>query len=334
MSQVIVAGQICVDLTPALSGVETPATGTAVEVGPLRVCAGGAVFNTGFALASQGTAVSAVGVVGEDPLGGIVTRLLADAGLNTRLTIDPTRCTSYSIVLESTDFDRAFWHHIGANAVFDGHEIDLSGADLLHIGYPTVLPGLIVDDGTPLIELFRRAKAAGVTTSLDFCFADPKIKAGRADWPVVLHRVLPLTDVVSPSIADLVSMGLAVDDSASAVAEAAQRMVHQGVAIALVTAGPRGAYLATAGPDRLAAHDGLIGRLCADWGGAAAWIEPSAVDRIVSTTGAGDTMTAGLLHGLLQGWRPQETCSYAGRLASAKIQGRNLAAVDAPFSGG
>lgn len=327
MAQVVVAGLVCLDLTPELPGVATPTSGTIIEVGALRVRPGGAVFNTGSALAALGVEVSAVATVGADPLAAVLSELVAEAGMAIDFAVDPQRCTSYSIVVETGGADRGFWHHVGANEAFDGRETELSGAELLHVGYPTVLPGLIADGGAPLARLLQRARDAGVTTSLDFCFADPDAPAGRTDWVTILQRVLPLTDIVSPSIDDLVSMGVAADDSEVSIEAAARALVAQGAAIALVSAGARGAFLASGDAERLGACGALAGRLTC-WSGLGSWAEPAPVRALASTTGAGDTLTAGLLFALLRGWAPVPAVSFAGRLAAARIQGQDLAAVE------
>lgn len=329
MAKVVVAGHICLDLLPALPEAAPPPPGTIVEVGALRAHPGGAVFNTGAALAAVGAEVSAVATIGADPLGGVLAELVADAGMTTDFAVDSERCTSYSIVVETPGVDRGFWHHVGANEAFDGRDVNLDDAELVHVGYPTVLPGLFADGGAPLADLLERARTARVATSLDFCFADPRTPAGRTDWAAILRRVLPLTDIVSPSIDDLVSMRICSDDSARGVEAAARALVDQGAGIALVSAGPRGAFLASGSAERLAACGALAGRLSA-WNDLGIRVEPAPLDAPVSTTGAGDTLTAGLLFALLQGWAPVPAGSFASRLAAARIQGQDLAQVSFP----
>ncbi len=69
--------------------------------------------------------------------------------------------TSYSVVVQPPGADRVFWHHTGANATYDGAGLDVSGLDLLHLGYPALLPALLTDGGAPLAALLGRARAAG-----------------------------------------------------------------------------------------------------------------------------------------------------------------------------
>src|SRR5205823_1161954 len=107
------------------------------------------------------------------------------------------------LVLEPPGIDRSFWHHVGANAECDGTAFELTGVELLHVGYPSLLPAMTADGGEPLVALFARARAAGITTSLDLAVVDPASPAARLDWSALLRRVLPLVDVLSPSVADV-----------------------------------------------------------------------------------------------------------------------------------
>src|SRR5205823_6538197 len=175
------------------------------------VHAGGCVANTGGDLAALGARVQVVGDVGDDELGALLIRLLAVRGAGTdQLRFVPGQSTSYSLVLQSPGQDRSFWHHVGANAAFDGSGFSVAGVDLLHVGYPSLLPALIASGGAPLEALLARARAAGVTTSLDLAVLDPSSPAAREDWPALLARVLPLVDVFTPSLDDVRS-ALAVD---------------------------------------------------------------------------------------------------------------------------
>ena len=57
--------------------------------------------------------------------------------------------------------------------------------------------------GWGLVSVFRRARRAGLATSLDLCAVDPDSDAGREDWEMILTNVLPLVDFFVPSIDEL-----------------------------------------------------------------------------------------------------------------------------------
>jgi sugar/nucleoside kinase (ribokinase family) len=322
MHRTVVAGHVCVDLAPQLAGLPRSVPGDLELVGPLGMTAGGCVANTGCALAELGAPVDVVGDAGDDELGRTLVRLMTARGVDTDgIRLVPGRSTSYSIVVQPAGRDRSFWHHVGANAEFDGAAVDVGGAGLVHVGYPTLLPALAAGGGAGLLALLSRARAAGLTTSLDLAVLDPASPAAREDWPALLRRVLPLVDVLTPSVDDLRSvLGSDRND-----ADAARSLVDSGAAVVMVTAGSAGAHLCTAGPERLAAGGAVLGDL-----DHATWcdvdLRASAPDVPVRTTvGAGDAATAGLLFGLLSGAEPGRSLDLAMRSAGRALTGPSAA---------
>jgi len=176
MRSVAVAGHLCLDLTPGLPGATTMEPGRLFEVGSLAMKLGGCVANTGGDLADLGLNVRFITAVGDDDLGSFVrAKIAAQAGVSADLRVVRGTSTSYSLVFEPPHTDRTFWHHVGANAFFDGTEVDdLTETDLLHLGYPPLLPALLTDQGRPLVDLLSRTRAAGVTTSIDLAVVDPE----------------------------------------------------------------------------------------------------------------------------------------------------------------
>ena len=328
MHSIAVAGHICVDVTPALGRSAALDPGRLIEVGPLSMGLGGCVANTARALGALGAPVLACALIGDDELGRYAERAVAELpGVRSRLTVRPGRGTSYSLVLEPPGADRTFWHHTGVNDDFTGESVDLDGdlkgADLLHIGYPSLLPGLLADDAAPLVALLRRARSAGLTTSVDLAVVDPASPAGRLDWSGILRRVLPLVDVITPSVDDLVS-ALAITEPVTPqlVQTLADRLVDWGVAVAAVSSGAGGLRLRAAGADRLARGGRVLRPLAERWGGTALWQAPAVVDAVVTTNGAGDACTAGLLTALAGGADPRAAAQVAIGAAAAAGAGR------------
>jgi sugar/nucleoside kinase (ribokinase family) len=298
--------------------------GALVEVGPLIMQPGGSVFNTGWALATLGVSTTAIAHIGDDPLGRYVHTELAARGITPHLTPRPTEATPYSLVIESATRDRAFLHHVGAAASFTGDAVGEITAPLFHLGYPPVLPALIADDGRKLTALLRRVHHTGVSTSMDLAVVDAASPVSRLDWVAILTASLPYTDVISPSIDDLVSIGVAAGSAPADIEEATRWLLDRGAAVAMVSAGRAGAFLATASRERLDTAGRAVAGNAAIWNTHEVWIDTQLVDRPVSTNGAGDTLTAGLLYGLLQQWNPADTGYFAARLAAARIQGEPL----------
>lgn len=325
MHQARIAGHICLDLLPELAaGIPTP--GGLAESGRLQMRLGGCVANTGLALAALGAPVELVATVGDDLLGDAATTLLGSVSTaGTTLTRAPGQSTSYSIVIEPPGEDRRFLHHVGANESFDGSGVPVAGADLLHVGYPQLLPRLVDDDGAGLIELLARARAGGVTTSVDFATVDPHARS--RPWPQIVRRWAPLIDVLTPSVDDLAPAfprqpATAGPDTPVRVAdELAEALVHAGVGVAMVTAGRAGLCLRTADATRLRAGGTVLAGLPDEWTNRQLCAPPPAVDQIQTTTGAGDIATAGLLFGLLAGFAPEQALQLAAAAAGLHVSG-------------
>lgn len=327
MGRVVVTGHLCLDLTPSLAGGEVIDPGHLFEVGPLSVRLGGSVANTGGVLVDLGIPVNVVATVGDDALGGLLRRLVGErTGMTPRLREVRGVASSYSLVFEAPGVDRTFWHHVGSNASFDGSEIQVDdGLDLVHLGYPNLLPALLTDGAVPLRDLLGRLHRAGVTTSLDLAVLDPRSPTGALEWTQILRSTLGLVDVLTPSIDDLRSAlpdhaGTA-DDQDAAVERLAETLLEWGAGVVAISAGPRGVHLRTADAARLRA----AGRAFADpdgWADVREWIQPYAVRRLATTTGAGDAASAGLLCGLLTGLPPERSGALAMACAAAVVSGR------------
>ena len=328
MYRAMIAGHICVDLVPTLDG-PVPGPGALAQAGPIELRLGGCVANTGLALSALGAPVELVALLGEDLLGDAVAAMLEAVPLH-RLRVQRISgpATSYSIVLQPPATDRTFLHHVGTNAAFDGTDVRDDDTDLLHVGYPQLLPRLLDDTGAGLDALLARARRAGVTTSVDFATVD-RARALDHPWPTLMSRWAPLIDVLTPSLDDLwpafptlaVECGTAGQDTVvGAATRMADELVRGGVAVALVTAGRAGMCLRTGGPDRFGAGGRLLAALPQDWFNRQLWA-PSSASEPVRTTGAGDTATAGFLFGILAGLPADESLALAAAAASLHVTG-------------
>jgi sugar/nucleoside kinase (ribokinase family) len=313
-----VAGHICVDLIPSLTGPTDVTPGQLVDVGPLGVRLGGCVGNTGLDLAALGIRSLLVSSVGDDLLSRTVMALVESQGAaDHHIEIAPGRTTSYSIVIQPPHEDRTFWHHSGSNTGFDGSSIDLAAARVLHLGYLPLLPRLTEGGGSRLQNLLRKAHAAAVTTSIDMCVVDPKLPP--VDWAVLLPDILPMCDILSPSADDLRSALRAPDLSAE---EAAEWLVECGSAIAMVSDGSRDLFVRTAKAERFAAASSLVlADLPDGWHDRSVRLSPIK-GPVVETTGAGDAATAGLLAGIVRGVEFENTVELVLAAAAHRVAGK------------
>jgi sugar/nucleoside kinase (ribokinase family) len=320
---IAVAGHICVDLTPELRAGEEPAPGQLVEVGPLAIRVGGSVANTGLVLADLGAVVTPYATIGADGLGALLTGELHGRGLDTsHVAVSPEAATSYSVVVERPGQDRTFWHHTGANVLFDGADVDSGSSGILHVGYPPLLPALVTGGGAPLARLLARAQAAGVTTSVDLSVVDHTSAAGAVDWDSIFTAMCAHTDVLSPSLDDLTSaLRIEEEFSIALVDRLAARFLAGGVAVVAISAGPHGLFLRTGTVERFRSS----GRALADvahWADRSIDVPPVAVDDVVTTNGAGDAASAGLLFAIATGASLEEAGRLSVACSAAMIQGR------------
>jgi sugar/nucleoside kinase (ribokinase family) len=322
MWRATVAGHICADLQPSLGGQERIVPGAIVEVGPLDIRPGGSVANTGGDLAALGAQVLLVADLGDDELGSTVLRALLPVGADCqgiRQVMGLT--TSYSLVFEPPGVDRSFWHHVGANASFDGARVQPEAVDLVHLGYPALLPLMYADCGSGLRDILARVREAGATTSLDLSAVAPGSPAAQVDWRLLLHRTAPLVDVMSPSVDDLVSaLGVARPKSLSEVRELGLDLLELGGAVVLLTNGALGMHLFTAHQERLSSAGRCLSDRSEVWSDREVYLPASASGSLV-TTGAGDAATAGLLFGILSGSGAEEAAVIASRAAALKVAG-------------
>jgi sugar/nucleoside kinase (ribokinase family) len=295
--------------------------GQLIEVGELTLSLGGCVANTGRALAALGVPIMLAAAVAADELGDVVRRRMAEEGLPTGgLSVIPDAATSYSLVLQVAGSDRTFWHNPGVNRVFDGTAIELDGIDVIHVGYPPLLPALVSDDGRALVRLFERARALGVTTSLDMSVVDRASAMGAVDWDAFLGAVLPLTDIFTPSFDDLAS-ALLIDEpmTTKLAAGLAQRCVDLGAAVVTVSGGADGLSLATADSTRFGAGGRVLRRLGVEWSNRQLVCPARPVAMVATTNGAGDAATAGFLYALSAGMTPGDALQFAVDTAAATI---------------
>lgn len=320
MGKVAVVGHLCVDIRPDLAEPPTLVPGTLRQVGPVTIALGGAVANTGRVLAVLGVPVVGWGAVGSDDLGAIVRSHLGRiAGFEFRSQL-VTATTSYTIVIEPPGTDRAFWNHPGSNAQLDLGAVSLDGIELLHFGYPSLMPGVCADSGAGLVELFTRATGAGIASSLDLAWIDPHSAAAEVDWPELLRRVLPVTDILCPSYDDLACIfDLPVRFDADAAGALIEELLGWGAGMVMVTAGTAGILLGAAKASRLT-RLGSCGLRTDEWGDVRLRVPARSLVRVGTTTGAGDAATAGLLVGLRSGLGPREAVQLAADVAAAVIE--------------
>ena len=334
----VVAGHICVDITPVFpvtareSIHQVLEPGKLIQVGAADIHTGGAVANTGLAMKRMGIDVKLMGKIGADPFGENVLSILQSYDAQGDMITDNHVSTSYSIVLAVPGTDRIFLHNPGANDSFSSEDLDMnkiSGAHLFHFGYPPLMKKMYENSGAELIRIFREIYKMGIVTSLDFAAIDPKSEAGRQDWEAILKQVLPWVDFFMPSMEELCFMldremycewqrRAAGSDIAEVIRKdeirsLGERLVQLGAGSMLIKCGSFGFYYRMADAGRLAHVEERIGRSLKEWCGKQGFESCYQPEQILSGTGAGDTTIAAFLTALLQGYSLKNCL----RLASA-----------------
>ena len=151
--------------------------GHLIDVGPVALSTGGPVSNTGLALHKLGIPTQLMGKIGDDLFGQAVSQLVSayDPRLVGGMVVDPQANTSYTVVINPPGVDRIFLHCHGANDTFSADDVRYDLLDevaLFHFGYPPLMKRMYADGGVQLSTIYRRAKATGVTTSLDMALPD------------------------------------------------------------------------------------------------------------------------------------------------------------------
>ena len=343
--KVIAAGHICLDITPIfMSGKvdnfsDLLAPGKLIQMGNVDVHTGGSVANTGLAMKLLGANVSLMGKIGQDAFGEMVLNILKKYDAQAGMIVSVAESTSYSVVLAIPGIDRIFLHNPGANNTFCASDIpddELEETAMFHFGYPPLMASMYEENGTQLVEMMKRVKAAGAATSLDLAAVDADSAAGKEDWDSILKRVLPYVDFFVPSVEELCYMldkerfyewkeraagrdVTEVLDADKDIKPLADRCMAYGAKILLIKCGAPGLYYRSAseevlqgiGPnaelnvDRLANREGF---------------ETSFVpDAVLSGTGAGDTSIAAFLTAILDGYSLEEGVRLAAATGASCV---------------
>jgi sugar/nucleoside kinase (ribokinase family) len=279
---------------------------------------GGAPYNVLIDLAKLGVSLPlyAAGLVGKDALGESILQDCRNHKIDTKyLRANPAAATSYTDVMtERANGRRTFFHFRGANALWDGKDIDFAKvkARIFHLGYLLLLDALDEPDkkfGTKAARLLASAQDAGLKTSVDVVSEDSNRFA---------QIVSPALNCVDYCILNEIEAGKTTgfktrqpDGTLDTVAlrHAAGALLQCGVRELVVIHFPEGGFGRTRkGEDAWQASVKLPDKF------------------IAGTAGAGDAFCAGVLLGLHEGWDLAQclqtgVCVAAASLADATCTG-------------
>jgi sugar/nucleoside kinase (ribokinase family) len=342
----VIAGHLCLDVMPQILA-KTPEEFRAsfgparlMIVGPLAFSTGGAVSNTGIALHKLGIPVRLVGKIGDDMFGTMVRQVISSFGdgLGDGLLVNPEVSTSWTFIINPPGIDRFFLHCPDTNDTFRADDVRFDGLAamrLFHFGYPSIMGQMYADDGAQTVELFRRARETGATTSLDMAYPDPNSPAGKVNWPGILPKLLPYVDVFLPSIEETLAMlhretlealhAQASDGdilpliTPQLLSDVSEELLELGVKVVVLKLGYRGLYVRTAGRRVIE----MMGRARpsdpAGWADQELWTACFKVN-LVGAAGAGDSTIAGFLCGLLRDLSLVDTTTAAVAVGACNVE--------------
>ena len=257
----------------------------------IRLTIGGSATIAACAAARLGLRVALVGAVGDDALGRLVLEMIGARG------VDVSGCrvvaglpTGTSVILAGGG-DRAILTAIGAIGELratDVPEALVVRARHVHAGSFFLQPGLAA--GLP--ELFRAARAAGASTSLD-----PNHDPADA-WDGGFAAAAAETDVLLPNAVEATALGRADDPILAARGLGARTVAVKLGAEGAIGIGPSGEVVHVGAP----------------------------VVEAIDAIGAGDAFDAGFIAGLLDG-RDLEGCLRLA-VASGALSTRAIGGVD------
>ncbi len=275
-----VLGELVVDMLPV------PEAGSGPEgTAPQYVARpGGNALNVAVAAGRLGAPVALVARLGTGPLGAALRRHAELAGADVSGFVQAAEPVSLAVIGLHPDGSPDYGFHVLGAADWQWTDEELSasvpeGTAVLHVGSISgwTRPG--ADAIAVLVERLAGRALISVDPNIRPPLADGPVGAtlgnDRASVTARLDRLVAHADVVKVSAEDLAWL----EPGAADLDDAARQWAGRGPALVLLTDG--GAPLRIARPGRPVAHR-----------------EPPRVE-VVDTVGAGDSLAAGLLSGLL-----------------------------------
>jgi sugar/nucleoside kinase (ribokinase family) len=228
-------------------------------------------------LSYLGNRVGFSACIGDDPFGEICVQRLSASGVDvSHIKKLRGKTTGLTVILPQRK-DRFILTYPGAMYEMTERELDQAfvfNAKHLHLSSYFLQKGI----RPQLIHIFRKAKEAGLTTSLD-TNDDPEDR-----WSGDIQLLLRYVDILLPNERELCKLAQMND------VEKAVESLSQKVRILVIKRGSQGA-MARVGKEKFAAY-------------------PPVVD-VVDPVGAGDTFDAGFVHQFIRGAKIEDCLKFA-----------------------
>jgi sugar/nucleoside kinase (ribokinase family) len=250
---------------------------------------GGNGANTSYTLACLGVPVRLLSMVGDDHFGDEMLSGLGVAGVDTRAVIRARGATPSTIALVKSDGNRLFLHKPGISRQAFPEPLEftpqlMQGVSRYHLANPFALPAFRAHAA----ETLRRARAAGLKTSLDAAWDS------RGKWFEDLGPCLPSVDVLFVNEEEA-QMLTGVEDPLGA----AKKLLQAGAGTVVVKLGAKG---------------------CAVFSGAEELRVPAFEIEVLDTTGAGDCFAGAYLAALQRGCLAEEAARIANAAGALSVR--------------
>ena len=279
---VIVVGELNVDLI--LNQVESfPEVGKEKLADNMTLTLGSSSAIFASNLSALGMQVSFIGKIGNDIFGRFCKDQLNEKGVDTSMLIQSDELKTGATVVLNFGEDRAMITHQGAMKHLGINDITkeiLNTAKHLHFSSYFLQPGF----KNSLDSLFKMAKEAGLTTSLDVQW-DP-----AEQWDFDFKKILPYVDIFLPNESEL--LNLTGKDSI----DTALKAIGGYGKFILIKKGKQGSLLSY--NNKIVNGKSFLN------------------DKVVDAIGAGDSFNAGFIFKFIQGF-PPEDCQTFGNLVGA-----------------
>ena len=279
---VLVVGELNVDIIlDKIHGF--PVVGKEIISDELNITLGSSSAIFASNLSSFDTRVAFMGKIGKDDFAQIVTKSLERKNVNTDYIIRSEEYKTGLTVVMNYDMDRANVTYLGAMEHLKENEVTtalLKKADHLHLSSVFLQTGLLPD----IVQLFKKAKDLGLTTSMDPQW-DPS-----EEWALDLPQLLPYIDVFMPNMEEFkyLTKSESLQEGLATVEAYANNII--------IKDGENGAHL---------------------WNGKELISRPALLNTdVVDCIGAGDSFDAGFISEYIKG-TDLERCVEIGNLSGA-----------------
>ncbi|TAM24192.1 MAG: sugar kinase [Rhodanobacter sp.] len=283
---IVIAGEINVDLI--FAGVPgLPEFGHETLAETYAQCPGSSSMILAMGLARLGNPVRFVGRCGDDHFGRFCIDALRERGVDVAAIATGDGLRTGVTVAMSSHVDRALLTWPGAIAELAAQDVNdavFANAQHLHVSSYYLQAKLRPQLG----ELFARAHAAGLTTSLD-PGSDPEER-----WGSELTSVLRHVDLFLPNQSE----ALAITDTA--MPDDALSALDNGITRTVIKLGACGAATRENGKTLFA---------------------PGFTVKAIDTTGAGDSFNSGFLHAWLRDWPPLDCLRWGNACGALSTRG-------------